>query len=185
MIKRLVITGYKAHELGIFNNKHEGIPIIKKALENRLLPLIESGLEWMIISGQPGVETWAAETVIELQESYPDLKYAVITPFLEQEKNWNETKKDAYQFIVSNADFTTALTKRPYEAPWQFIERDKFLLRNSDALLIVYDEENEGSPKFMKKMAMKFADTTNYEVLTITADDLQLVAEDLQRQDWD
>lgn len=185
MIKRLVITGYKAHELGIFNNKHEGIPIIKKALENRLLPLIESGLEWVIISGQPGVETWAAETVIELQESYPDLKYAVITPFLEQEKNWNETKKDAYQFIVSNADFTTALTKRPYEAPWQFIERDKFLLRNSDALLIVYDEENEGSPKFMKKMAMKFADTTNYEVLTITADDLQLVAEDLQRQDWD
>ncbi|MFD1206858.1 SLOG family protein [Sporosarcina contaminans] len=185
MIKRLVITGYKAHELGIFNNKHEGIPIIKKALKNRLLPLIESGLEWVIISGQPGVETWAAETVIELQESYPDLKYAVITPFLEQEKNWNETKKDAYQFIVSNADFTTALTKRPYEAPWQFIERDKFLLRNSDALLIVYDEENEGSPKFMKKMAMKFADTTNYEVLTITADDLQLVAEDLQRQDWD
>lgn len=185
MIKRLVITGYKAHELGIFNNKHKGIPIIKKALKNRLLPLIESGLEWVIISGQPGVETWAAETVIELQESYPDLKYAVITPFLEQEKNWNETKKDAYQFIVSNADFTTALTKRPYEAPWQFIERDKFLLRNSDALLIVYDEENEGSPKFMKKMAMKFADTTNYEVLTITADDLQLVAEDLQRQDWD
>ena len=113
------------------------------------------------------------------------MKFAVITPFQEQEKNWNEAKKEAYQFILAHADYSVSLTKRPYEAPWQFIERDKFLLRNSDGILIVYDEENDGSPKFMKKMALKFAETSNYEVLTITADDLQLVAEDLQRQDWD
>ena len=80
---------------------------------------------------------------------------------------------------------SVSLTKRPYEAPWQFIERDKFLLRNSDGILIVYDEENDGSPKFMKKMALKFSESTSYEVLTITADDLQLVAEEFQRQDWD
>ena len=185
MINRLVITGYKAHELGIFNDKHPGIGIIKKALENRLTPLLDSGLEWVILSGQPGVETWAAETVIDLQELYPELKFAVITPFEEQDKNWNEAKKEAYQFILVHADYSVSLTKRPYEAPWQFIERDKFLLRNSDGILIVYDEDNDGSPKFMKKMALKFAETSNYEVLTITADDLQLVAEDLQRQDWD
>lgn len=185
MIKRLVITGYKAHELGIFNDKHPGIEIIKKSLESRLTPLLESGLEWVIISGQPGVETWAAETVIELQNDYPVLKFAVITPFLEQEKNWNEAKKEVYQLILAHADYTVSLTKRPYEAPWQFIERDKFLLRNSDGILIIYDEDNEGSPKFMKRMALKFAETSEYEVLTITADDLQLVAEDLQRQDWE
>ncbi len=114
----------------------------------------------MILSGQPGVETWAAETVIDLQDLYPELKFAVITPFQEQEKNWNEAKKEAYQFILAHADYSVSLTKRPYEAPWQFIERDKFLLRNSDGILIVYDEENDGSPKFMKKMALKFAETT-------------------------
>ena len=36
--------------------------------------------------GQLGVEIWAAEVVMELQMEYPHLKYAVITPFLEQEK---------------------------------------------------------------------------------------------------
>lgn len=185
MIKRLVITGYKAHELGIFNDKHEGIAIIKKALESQLVPLLESGLEWLIISGQPGVETWAAETAIELQEDFPDLQLAVITPFEEQDKNWNDAKKQAYEFILAHADYTVSLTKRPYEAPWQFIEKDKFLLRNSDGILIVYDEENDGSPKFIKKMAMSFAEKSDYEVLTISADDLQLIAEDLQRKDWD
>lgn len=185
MIKRLVITGYKALELGIFNDKHEGIPIIKKALESRLMPLLESGLEWIIISGQPGVETWAAETAIDLQEDFPELQIAVITPFEEQDKNWNEAKKQAYEFVLAHADYSVSLTKRPYEAPWQFIEKDKFLLRNSDGILIVYDEENDGSPKFIKKMAVSFAEKSDYEVLSISADDLQIIAEDLQRKDWD
>lgn len=185
MIKRLIVTGYKGHELGIFDDKHAGIPIIKKALESRLIPLLETGLEWIIISGQPGVETWAAETAIDLQEDFPGLQIAIITPFEEQDKNWNDAKKQTYEFILAHADYTVSLTKRPYEAPWQFIEKDKFLLRNSDGLLIVYDEENDGSPKFMKKMAMSYAETSDYEVLTISADDLQLIAEDLQRKDWD
>ena len=185
MIKRLVVTGYKSHELGIFDDKHAGIPIIKKALESRLTPLLEAGLEWIIMSGQPGVETWAAETAIDLQEDFPDLQIAIITPFEEQDKNWNDAKKQAYEFILAHADYTVSLTKRPYEAPWQFIEKDKFLLRNSDGILIVYDEENDGSPKFMKKMAMSYAEKSDYEVLTISADDLQLIAEDLQRKDWD
>lgn len=33
MVKRLVVTGYKAHELGIFNDSHPGIAIIKKRLK--------------------------------------------------------------------------------------------------------------------------------------------------------
>lgn len=82
----MIITGYKPHELGIFNDKHPGIPIIKKALENRLRNLLDEGLEWVIISGQQGVETWSVEVVLTLKEEFPDLKYAVITPFLEQEK---------------------------------------------------------------------------------------------------
>lgn len=77
----MIITGYKPHELGIFNDKHPGIPIIKKALENRLRNLIDEGLEWVIISGQQGVETWSVEVVLTLKEEFPDLKYAVITPF--------------------------------------------------------------------------------------------------------
>ena len=101
ILKRLVVTGYKQHELGIFDDKHPGIRFIKKALEKRLVSFLEEGLEWVIVSGQLGIETWAAEVVLDLKKEYTGLKYAVITPFLEQEKNWNETKKEKYQRIVA------------------------------------------------------------------------------------
>lgn len=184
-LTRLVITGYKPHELGIFDQKHPGINYIKKAIEKQLVVLLEQGLEWVIVSGQLGVETWAAEVVLELKYSYPHLRLAVITPFLEQEKNWNETKKEQYYSITGNADYVVSLTKRPYEAPWQFIEKDRFLLRNSDGILIVYDEENEGSPKFMKRTAEKHAVSKSYTLLTINADDLQMIVEEEQFHQWD
>lgn len=185
MLKRLVITGYKQHELGIFDDKHPGVRFIKKALENRLRVLLDEGLEWVIISGQLGVETWAAEVVLDLQEEFPQLKYAVLTPFLEQEKKWNEAKQEKYQMILEQADFHRSLTNRPYEAPWQFIEKNKFFLRNSDGMLIIYDEETEGSPKFTKREADLYAEKNDYQVLTITADDLRVVAEEEQLNEWE
>lgn len=184
MHTRFIVTGYKPHELGIFNDKHPGIAIIKKALEENLRRLIDEGLEWVILSGQQGVETWAAEVIIDLKKEFPSLKYAIITPFLEQEKNWNELKQEKYHYITSKADFTTSVTKKPYEAPWQFIEKDKFNIMNTDGILLVYDEENEGSPKYIKRLAMKYAENHDYEILTITAYDLQIIAEEIQRSDW-
>lgn len=184
MLQRIIITGYKPHELGIFDEKHLGIPIIKKALEDRLRALLDEGLQWVIISGQQGVETWAAEVVLALKAEFPDLQYAVITPFLEQEKNWKDHKKEKYQMIVAGADFETSVTKKPYEAPWQFTEKDKFIIQNTDGILLVYDEENEGSPKYMKHLVEKYRETHDYELLTINAYDLQIIAEEMQRADW-
>ena len=68
MGKVVFITGYKAHELGIFDQKHEGIKYIKKAVLNRLITLLEEGMEWVLITGQPGVELWSAQVVFDLQK---------------------------------------------------------------------------------------------------------------------
>lgn len=184
MIKTIYVSGYRPHELGIFNDKHPGIPIIKKAIENELKTLIEEGLEWVVLTGQQGVEIWAAEVILELKSDFPDLKYSVITPFLDQEKNWNEIKKEKYNYIVSKADFVTSVSKRPYEAPWQFIEKDKFIIQNTDALLLIYDEENEGSPKYVKKLAENYAEKYDYPLRIINAYDLQVIADELQQEDW-
>ncbi len=130
------------------------------------------------------METWAAELVIDLKTDYENLKYAIITPFLEQEKNWNEQKKEKYQQICAKADCQTSVTKKPYDTPWQFIEKNKFIIRNSDGMLIIYDEENEGSPKFMKELALKYAENHDYHIISISADDLQLIAEEEQLNNW-
>lgn len=185
MIKSLFVTGYKPFELGIFNDKHPGLPIIKTAIENQLRALIDDGLEWVIISGQQGVETWTIDVVRELKKEFPQLKYSIITPFLEQEKNWNEMNQMKYQEMVTHADYVTSVTKRPYEAAWQFIEKDKFIISNTDGMLIVYDEDNEGSPKYVLRLVEKFQENHDYECIRINAYDLQTIAEEMQRaDDW-
>ncbi|MBM7703272.1 DUF1273 domain-containing protein [Metabacillus iocasae] len=184
MVKVLAITGYKPYELGIFDQKHVGITYIKKAIHKRLQPLIEEGLEWVIISGQLGVELWAAEVVLDLQLEYPDLKLAVLTPFLEQEEKWNETNQEWYEFIISQADFVDSITKKKYENPAQFRVKNQFIVAKSDGLLIIYDEEHEGSPQYMFEAAQQKKDRTDYQIYTVTSYDLQDIVEDEQHSSY-
>jgi uncharacterized phage-like protein YoqJ len=185
MIKVLAITGYKPYELGIFHNQHEAIHYIKKAIQKPLIQFAEEGLEWAVISGQLGVELWAAEVVLDLQIDYPQLKLAVLTPFLNQEENWNEENKEYYEFIVSQADFVDSITKRNYENPGQFRLKNQFIVEKSDGLLIVYDDEKEGSPKFMLDAAKKKAEKGKYDIFPITFYDLQAIIEEEQMRKWD
>lgn len=67
-------------ELNIFKEDDPRIEFIKRALQKRLIAFAEDGLEWVLISGQMGVEMWAAEVVLDLQESW-DLKVAIFPPF--------------------------------------------------------------------------------------------------------
>jgi uncharacterized phage-like protein YoqJ len=177
-LNRVLIMGYKAAELGIFSLKHPGIEIIKKAIKKQIISLMDEGLEWVIVSGQWGVELWAAEAALELRVIYPDLRLAVITPFLEQEEKWSDEKKNVYNSVIHKANYVNSVTKNTYNGPWQFKERDKFLLRNSDGIILVYDEEQEGSPKFIKEQALQQAHSRAYPIVSITAYDLQSIADE-------
>lgn len=187
MVRRLLVSGYKNSELGIFKKDHPGIHIIKTAIERKLRELLdENVLEWVIVSGQVGVEHYVCEVVFQLQLDYPELKLAILPPFLNQEERWNEETKEYYNFILEQADFVKSITDRNYEGPWQFKAKNKFLLDNTDGLLLVYDDEKEGSPKFLKREAderMK----DGYSFFVINAYDLQAIAENIQeeqRTDW-
>jgi uncharacterized phage-like protein YoqJ len=184
-MKSVLVTGYKATELGIFSLKHPGVEIIKKAIKKRIITLIDEGLEWVIVSGQWGVELWAAEAVLELRADYDNLKLAVITPFLKQEENWNDQKKEIYSSIIGKANYVNSISKSKYDGPWQFKEKNNFLLRNSDAILIVYDEENEGSPKFIREQALRQGQSRTYPVMIINAYDLQSIVEEEQMNTYE
>lgn len=177
-MKVLTISGYKSFELGIFKNDDQAVHYIKKAIEKSLIEYVENGLEWVIISGQMGVELWAAEVVFDLQLQYPDIKLAILTPFLNQESKWNETNKEYYEFILSQADFVDSITKREYESPLQFKLKNEFLLRKSDGLLLLYDEETQGSPKYLLEAARKKQESTDFFISLLTFSDLQVIAEE-------
>ncbi|GAF66652.1 hypothetical protein BTS2_3554 [Bacillus sp. TS-2] len=179
MLKTVAVTGYKPHELGIFNRKHEGITYIQKAFERKLIPLIDDGLEWVIISGQLGVELWVGELILQWKKTrFPHLKLAVLTPFLQQEEQWKEETKRYYQEIVNQADFIDSITKRPYENPNQLKLKNQFILSKVDGLIALYDEEKEGTPIYYINEANIQKKERNFELLLITPDDINMIVED-------
>ena len=178
MIKILAVTGYKNFELGIFKNDSKEANYIKRALQKQLKAFIEEGLEWVIITGQLGVELWAAEAVLALKKEFHHVKLAVMTPFLQQESNWNDQNKQYYQSILADADFVESLSKQPYISPMQFKNRDQFLLQKCDGMLILYDEEREGSPQYMWREAKKYQETHPFELFQLNFYDLQQFIED-------
>jgi uncharacterized phage-like protein YoqJ len=186
LIKVLAISGYKPFELGIFKNDHPAVTFIKAALKKELIPMMETGLEWVLISGQLGVELWAAEVVFELKSEFPDVKLAVITPFLDQEASWSENNSEWYKSILAQADFIDSVTKKGYEKPWQFRLKNQFFIEKSDALLLLYDQEKEGSPKYIYEMAVQYQNKHSYPIQLVTFYDLQVIVEEeeLKRLDF-
>ncbi|TMU86802.1 DUF1273 domain-containing protein [Bacillus sp. BHET2] len=175
------ITGYKSFELGIFKQDDKAVYYIKRAIEKELVSLVDEGLEWVLISGQLGVELWGAEVVLELQEDYPDLKLAVLTPFISQEENWNDQNKEYYELILSQADFVKTISKDPYKNPQQFRNKNQLFLQKSQSLVILFDEEKEGSPKYFYDEAKKKKETNpSFDIRTISFHDLQWIVEEEQ-----
>lgn len=177
-MKVLAISGYKPFELGIFKHDHQAVSYIKAALKKSLIEKLELGLEWVLISGQLGVELWAAEAVFDLQQDFPELKLAVITPFLNQEASWKDQNKEWYESILLQADFIDSVTKKGYEKPWQFRVKNQFFIEKSDGLILLYDLEKEGSPKYMYEMAMEYRKAHPYHLELINFYDLQMIVEE-------
>lgn len=182
-VRHLLVTGYRAHELGIYDSKHPGIPWIKKALANRLIPLVEEGLEWVITPGQYGVDLWAGEVVLELKQQYPHLKLGIITAHAGPEEKWKEEKQEEYRRVAAGADYYGAVSNRPYEGSWQFRARDDLLFRKTEGILLFYDDEAaEGSPKYTKERAEKLRETRDYALYIIRSEEVQSLADEAQ---WD
>ncbi|WP_332693065.1 DUF1273 domain-containing protein [Halalkalibacter lacteus] len=184
-MKTIVVSGYKSHELGIFDQKHQSVYYIKKAIEQRLRSLVEEGLEWVIISGQLGVELWAAEVVFALKEEYPQLQLAVLTPFLQQEERWGDATKSYYQEIIRQADFVESITKRPYDNPAQLRQKNEFLIAKADGMLLLYDEEKPGSPTYYLELAKIREVRDGFPIIFITPTDLDILVQEEQHDQLD
>lgn len=176
MTKVLAVTGYKSFELGIQKDQDPRVMIIKKALEKKLIGLLEEGLEWVIVSGQLGVELWCAEVCLDLQEHY-DFQIGIIAPFEDQDSRWKEPDQEKYQLLTMTVDYFNTLYQGGYKNPSQFKMKNQFFLSKADASLVLIDEDHPGSVKFYYETIIKDTDHLTY---TITPLDLEDIGRELQ-----
>lgn len=183
-LKTVVITGYKPMEMGIFKHNDPKVAFIKETIKRRIIALIEEGLEWVLVSGQMGVELWTAEVILDLKDEY-DINLGILPPFENQQERWPEDLQMVYEEVTMIADFYQPIYKKNYEGPYQFRAKDQFLVEHSDGCVVLFDEETDGSPKFFLNVAKKKQDMSDYEILYITPLDLEETVEELRMSDPD
>lgn len=171
-------------ELGIFKEDDPRIKFIKAAIEKRLIGFIEEGLEWILVSGQMGVELWTVEVVMELKESY-DIQIGIMPPFENQESRWPEQLKEKYQELIGVADFYKPIYQGDYKGAYQFKAKNMWLVEKSDGCLMLMDDEFPGSNRFFHEAARS---VDGYPINLLTPADLDDVVEELRMSDpdyWD
>lgn len=182
-LKVLHVTGYKSTEMGIFNDENDPkIPFIKEAIERRLRQFLEEGLEWVIISGQLGIELWTADVVFDLKEEF-DIQLGVFPPFENQDKRWPEMLQEKYQKTIMTADFYKPLYQGDYRGPFQFQAKNKWFVEKSDASLLLMDEEYPGSVKYFYETARKYS--KEYPTYLITPMELDDIVQHMMMSDPD
>ncbi|GAB4073843.1 DUF1273 domain-containing protein [Barrientosiimonas marina] len=181
-MKVLLVTGYKPMEINIFQPDDERINIIKAAIEQRLIGLIDEGLEWVLISGKRGVEQWAGEVALNLRDQY-GLKLALIPPFEHQDGRWPESIQELYQGLMASADFYKPLYQGDYRGPYQYQASNKWLVAKSDSCLMLLDEDFQGSNQYIYQEIQTYEG--DYPLYQITPADLEDIKDDEQMTDPD
>lgn len=180
-MKVLYVTGYKSMEMGIFKENDPKIQFIKAAIEKNIREFLEEGLEWVIVSGQMGVELWTAEIILDLKEEF-DINLGVFPPFENQDKRWPEVLQEKYQEIIMVADFYKPLYIGDYKGPYQFRAKNLWFAEKSDASLLLMDEEYPGSVRYFHEAAKQDED---YPIHLITPMDLDEIVEEIRMNDPD
>ena len=162
-MKRVWVTGYRSYELNIFKDNDPKVQVIKEVLKNYLRAQLELNDDefWVITGPQMGTERWGLEAALELQADFPQLKTALMFPFAEFGKQWNENNQLKLTSITQQVDFFANVSDKPYQSPQQLRNYLQFMLTHTDEAFLLYDPEYQGKTKYDYEIIQKYKEEVN------------------------
>ena len=104
-------------------------------LRKEILSAVADGFDTFVCGGALGVDTWAAQLVLSVKESYPHIRLVITLPF----ENYNHFVTDTdYINTINNADKVVIVGTETGKVALS--KRDKFMVDNSERIIAVYDE---------------------------------------------
>ena len=180
-MKRLWTTGYRAYELGVFDEKNPKVAVIKDVLQKQLRYQLDSTSEdfWLITGPQMGVERWSIESALTIKVDYPQLKIALMEPYADFAARWNENNQASLAAIKAQVDFAGRVSEKKYESPEQLRAYQNFMLHYTDGALLIYDPEREGKTVWDWRAINRYREqNADYSMRMIDFDELQEAAEE-------
>ncbi len=102
--------------------------------------------------GARGFDTLAAQTIIELKQTYPQIKLILILPCKNQTLKWSEKDISSYEYLKSKADKIVILSDKYYNGCMQ--ARNRHMVNHSK-YIICYKRKTSGGTAYTVNYANK------------------------------
>ena len=156
--KRCAFTGHRPQKLPFgFDEKDPRCIDFKQRIREAVERLINNGYAHFISGGAMGMDTFAAETVLELKEQYPWILLEMVSPFDGQADKWTPEYKQRHDRLFRDADIVTVIDHE-YK-PSSMFRRNRYLVDNADLLLAAFDGQEGGT-----KMTVDYAEENGIQV---------------------
>ena len=125
---------------------------VKKRLSNAVLDAYGHGIRNFISGFAIGFDMMAAEEVVSLKQTHPDITLTAAIPFNGQASRYNFYDRKRYGRLLEVADTVIVLSDSYY--PRCFLERDEFMVNNASSLIAYYDGREKGGTFYTIRKAM-------------------------------
>lgn len=163
------ITGHPPQRFKFKYNEHYKLCIkIKKALTTEISKFYSQGVRTFWVGGSIGVDTWAAEMILDLkkQERYKDIRLCVALPFPEFKSHFDAKQQTRLKDILGACDEQITISERESEKCYYI--RNEYMVDRSCCLLAVYD--NDRSVRSDAGMIVHYAEKKGLAVRFIHPD---------------
>jgi uncharacterized phage-like protein YoqJ len=130
-------TGHRPKKFGTYDETSPVIVNVKARLKEKILEQIEEGHRLFITGGALGVDTWAAEIILDLKSEYPDLRLTVAAPCYNYDSKWNAPSRQRAKIIAERADSFLYVNECEYN-PQVMSRRNYWMVNHSDTVIAVW-----------------------------------------------
>ena len=143
--KICAFTGHRPQNLPFrFNESDERCVKLKAALKAEIIRMIEEKDVTGFISGMAiGIDTYAAEIVLELKAKYPQITLEAGIPCETQAVKWKEADRNRYFGIIGRCD-KERLLQTHYTADCMQ-KRNEYMVNKANFIIAVWDGTGSGT----------------------------------------
>lgn len=137
-------TGHRPQKLSWgYNEQDERCKQLKRILKSQIEQMITNGIRTFISGMALGTDIWAAEIVLELKSSYPNVRLVAAIPHEGQQIRWSDEYKKRYSDIRNAADDEVVLHEHYTKSCMH--ERNRWMVDRSACLIAVFNGEKGGT----------------------------------------
>lgn len=115
---------------------------LKNIIISRIVKAIEEGYTRFATGVALGSDTYFAEEVLKLKDTYPHIELVSFVPFPSQSDYWTNESKRRYQRILDESAEVITTSERYFNRA--FAIRDRRLVDACDSMLAIWDRTKKG-----------------------------------------